>query len=290
MTTADTIGMRSLEAIGELIEVVEARLPAQPGAPKYLRAAKRIEAIMRRHFDAIAAALDEDDWAMIYYRHVEATPMDALRAEWFSDLDRLLATLGQQLHTELAGELIDIYLSASAEMVTWGRTQAGIPIAFEGPPIQQAIDYAERHISKAKLVDGLNAETKRTLSKVISDGIANKRGIPGITSDLRHKLGWMARGAPSDIKGLTLKSRAEMIARTETANALSAASLDRSKDMGVTHKEWITVGDSEVSEECLGNEAQGAIPVNQVFSGGTLAPPQHPRCRCSLAPSMEPEG
>ncbi len=272
-------------ALDELIEVVEARLPAQSGAPKYLRAAKRIEAIMRRYFDALANALPEDDWAMLYYRHVEATP-----ARDIDDfLDPLLGAFSAQLEAEIAGELVDIYLSGSAEMVTWGQTQAGIPIAFEGPPIQDAIDYAQSRISRAKLVDGITAETKRTLSKVISDGIANKRGIDGIARDLKNELGWMGRGRPSEIKGLTLKSRADMIARTETANALSAASLDRSKAMGITHKEWITAGDAQVSDECLGNEAQGAIPTQQVFSGGTLAPPQHPNCRCSLAPSMGPE-
>ena len=173
-------------------------------------------------------------------------------------------------------------------MVTWGKTNAGVPISFEGPPPSKAIAWAKQHISKVKLVDGITDETRKQLSKVIADGIKNKRGIPGITSDIRHKLNWMARGAPSDIKGITLRSRAEMIARTETANALSEASLDTMKDMGIDGKEWVTVGDADVSDECMYNEGQGVIPVGNTFSGGTSAPPQHPDCRCALAPARLP--
>ncbi|GAG61049.1 unnamed protein product, partial [marine sediment metagenome] len=79
--------------------------------------------------------------------------------------------------------------------------------------------------------------------------------------------------------------RSELIARTETANALSTASLDSMSDMGIEGKEWVTAGDANVSDECQGNEAEGVIPVNQEFSGGVMAPPQHPDCRCTVAPA-----
>ena len=81
------------------------------------------------------------------------------------------------------------------------------------------------------------------------------------------------------------KFRSQMIARTETASALSQASLDTMEDMGIGGKEWITVGDGDVSPECLGNEAQGVIPVKQAFSSGAMSPPEHPNCRCALAPA-----
>jgi len=208
-----------------------------------------------------------------------------LQGELSEIIDPILTTFNDTLTTTLEGELTEIYLSGQAEMVSYGKTKLGIPVTYEGPPISKAIDWAKSHVSKAKLVDGLNVETRKQISNVIADGIKNKRGIPGIKSDIRHKFDWMARGAPSDIKGLTLASRAELIARTETANALSTASLDSMADMGIEGKEWITAGDDLVSDECLGNEAEGVIPVNQVFSGGVSAPPQHPDCRCTLAPA-----
>lgn len=201
-------------------------------------------------------------------------------------LDPILATFSESLESTIGGQLAEVYISGQAEMITWGKTKGGVPIAYEGPPLSKAIEWARQHISKVKLVDGINTETKKQISNIIADGIKNKRGIPGITSDIRHKFDWMARGAPSEIRpGLTLRSRAEMIARTETSEALSQASLDSMNDMGIDGKEWITAGDDRVSDECLGNEAEGVIPVGQAFSSGVMAPPEHPDCRCTIAPA-----
>jgi len=200
-------------------------------------------------------------------------------------LDPLLATFSEPLTTEMTGELADIYMSGHAEMMTWGKTAAGIPIAFEGPPVQAAIDWAQKHC--ATLVTRMDEETKTRLAQVISDGIANKRGPGGLATDIKRELGWMGRGKPSAIKGLTQQGRAFMIARTETASALSQSSLDAMNEMGIEGKEWVTAGDDAVSEECQGNEAEGVIPVNQAFSGGVMAPPQHPNAvfeGSSLAP------
>ena len=197
-------------------------------------------------------------------------------------LDPLLATFSHTLEAELTGELADTYMSGSAEMMTWGHTQAGIPIAFEGPPMEQAIKWAEKHC--ATLVTRMDEETKSQLVKVISDGIANKRGPGGLATDIKRELGWMGRGKPSAIKGLTQQSRAMMIARTETASALGQASLDAMDELGVEGKEWVAEPDS--CDICLGNEADGVIPVNQAFSGGVMSQPQHPRCACTVAPVM----
>ena len=199
-------------------------------------------------------------------------------------LDPLLAAFSTSLKAEMTGELTDTYLSGHAEMMTWGHTQAGIPIAFEGPPMEAAIKWAQQH--SAKLVTRLDAETKDRLAKVISDGIANKRGPGGLATDIKRELGWMGRGKPSAIKGLTQQGRAYMIARTETASALSQGSLDAMNDMGIEGKEWVTSGDDLVSDECQANEDQGVIAVNQAFVSGAMAPPQHPACRCALAPVM----
>ncbi len=186
-------------------------------------------------------------------------------------LDPILATLDEVLSTLMNGQLVTIYMSGTAEMVTWGTTKAGVPIAFEGPPIEQAIEWAEKQ--GAKLVTQMDEETKRRLAHIISQGIENKRGVPGLSRDIR--------------KGFTDMSRfrSQLIARTETANALSQASLDTMKDMGIDGKEWVTSGDDRVSDDCLDNEAEGVIPVNQAFSGGVMAPPQHPDCRCAIAPA-----
>ena len=186
-------------------------------------------------------------------------------------LDPILKTFDETLQTEISGQIAETYISGQAEMITYGKTKLGIPIAYEGPPIQGAIDWAEKR--SATLVKGMGEETKKRLAHTISQGIENKRGIPGLARDIK--------GTFADMS----KHRSELIARTETANALSTASLDNMKDMGIEGKEWITAGDDLVSDECEANEAEGVIPVNQEFSGGVMAPPQHPDCRCVVAPA-----
>jgi len=195
----------------------------------------------------------------------------ALLGDIENTLDSLLAAFNKKLQADISGQIAEIYFSGSAEMVSWGQTKAGIPIAYEGPPISQAIDWAEKH--GATLVKGIDEETKRRLAHSISQGIETKRGIPGLARDIRKEFADMSR------------YRSQLIARTETANALSSASLDRMQDMGIEGKEWVTAGDDKVSDECLGNEAEGVIPVGQTFSGGVDAPPQHPDCRCVVAPA-----
>ena len=157
-------------------------------------------------------------------------------------------------------------------MITWGKTKAGVPIAFEGPPAAQAVDWAGKQ--GAQLVKGMDEETKRRLAQTISQGIENKRGIAGIARDIRGDFTDMSR------------YRSELIARTETASSLSQASLDTMEDMGIDGKEWITSGSTFSQEdECGENEAEGVIPVGQAFSSGHHAPPAHPDCECTISPA-----
>ena len=186
-------------------------------------------------------------------------------------LDPILDTFDEPLTTMIDGQLATTYISGQVEMITYGKTKLGIPIAYEGPPVSAAVDWAKKR--GAALVTQMDATTKERLALHISNGIKNKRGIPGLARDIKAQFADMS------------KYRSELIARTETANALSTASLDNMEAMDIEGKEWVTAGDSEVSDECLGNEAQGVIPRDEAFSSGASAPPEHPDCRCTLAPA-----
>jgi len=190
-----------------------------------------------------------------------------------SILDPLLRIFQGNLLTRLNGHIAMVYLAGSAEMVEYGKTKGGKPIYFEGPPMQQAIDYAAKHC--ATLVTGIDDETKKRLAQIIADGIENKRGVPGIARDIRAQFQDMSR------------YRAKLISQNETADALQQAFMDRAEAMGIEGKEWITAGDEKVCEICGGNEAEGVIPLHQPFSSGDMRPPGHPGgCRCALAPAM----
>jgi len=253
--------------LDSLITLLEARIPANPNAPANKRREKALQRELVKYFNKLEDAFPYGKLSGIYNRYVK----ESLGSETRGILDPLLATFDDKLQADISGQVAEIYFSGSAEMITWGQTKAGVPIAYEGPPISQAIDWAEKQ--GARLVTQMDEETKRRLAHTISQGIETKRGIPGLARDIKTEFGDMSR------------YRSQLIARTETTNALSQASLDRMEDMGIEGKEWVTAGDDLVSDECLGNEAEGVIPVNQEFSGGVMAPPQHPDCRCTLAPS-----
>ena len=250
-----------------IIQLLEARIPANPNSLANKRRERSLQRELVKYFNKLEKAFPYSKLSSIYNRYIK----ESIASESGNILDPILATFNEKLIADIGGQIAEIYFSGSAEMITWGQTKAGVPIAYEGPPISQAIDWAEKH--SATLVKGMDEETKRRLAHAISQGIETKRGIPGLARDIRTEFADMSR------------YRSELIARTETSNALSQASLDRMKDMGIEGKEWITAGDDLVSPECEANEAEGVIPANQTFSGGVMAPPQHPDCRCTVAPA-----
>ena len=185
-------------------------------------------------------------------------------------VDPILRSFTDSLATRLNGHLVTAYLRGSAEMLEWGRTKTtDMPIYYEGPPMRQAMTYAQKR--STLLVKGLNDETREQMRSIIEYGIKQKRGIPGLSRDLRNQINNMS------------KVRAKMIARTETCDALESAFMDRAKDMGVTGKEWVVTDPCPICDE---NGNAGAIPIDKPFPSGDMRPPAHPNCRCALAPVM----
>jgi len=185
-------------------------------------------------------------------------------------LEPILRTFQDTLITRLNGHLVTGYLRGSAEMLEWGRTKTtDMPIYYEGPPMRQAMAYAQKHT--ASLIKGLNDETREQVKGIIEKAIKEKRGIPGLSRDLRKQFTDMSR------------VRAKVIARTETCDALESAFMDRAKDIGVTGKEWIVTDPCPICEE---NGNVGVIPIDKPFPSGDMRPPAHPNCRCALAPVM----
>ena len=131
------------------------------------------------------------------------------------------------------------------------------------------------------------------LSDLLSDyGISAIRSISGtnmgqvaqILSDALSG-GLSSQSLASQITGLLLSpSRAQMIAQTEIARAVSAATLDRFTAMNVTAKEWL-IAPAMACPVCVANAKQGAISTDADFRSGVKSPPAHPSCRCACSPA-----
>lgn len=75
-------------------------------------------------------------------------------------------------------------------------------------------------------------------------------------------------------------ARALTIAVTEQNRAISRATVNRYKEMGVEKNEWLA---SDPCDECEQNDGQ-IVPVGSAFASGDDQPPVHPNCRCVLLP------
>ena len=187
-----------------------------------------------------------------------------------------ITSFNAQLTTELEGELVDIYLEGSTQVMTWGKTKKGIPIPFEGPPSAEAIAFAKEHC--ATMITEMSETTQSQIANSIGRSIQGKRGIEGMQRDLRYAIKGMTEGDDVSI------SRARMIARTESNTALSQSFLDTSTAMGVDYKEWIVFDPCEICQQNAGR----VIAMDKAFPSGDFRPPSHPNCRCALAPALSP--
>lgn len=81
-------------------------------------------------------------------------------------------------------------------------------------------------------------------------------------------------------RNVASSSRALMIAITEQNRAMSAATVNRYKEMQIMQMEW------EVSDPCdkCAQNANQVVPVGGTFNSGDTQPPAHPNCRCALLP------
>ena len=253
--------------LDNLMELLEAKIPANPNSPKNAKLRDALERSLARYFRQLEDAFPFSKLDRLYNKYVK----ESLGGDINSTLNPILATLRYTLTKFIEGHLVDIYISGGAEMITWGKTKGGVPIAFEGPPMSEAIKWAEKEA--ARLVTQMDTETKRRLAQTISDGIKNKRGIPGLARDVRKTFDNMS------------VYRSKLIAQTETRNALFQASQDRMEDMGITGKEWVlgSGGLEGNCTQCQANAAEGIIPVTKSFS--TPQGSIHPGCTCAIAPA-----
>jgi len=262
--------MTVIEELDALIEVVKSRMPGNMANPANKKLESQFKHSLSNYFTTLAEKFPYHEINAIYNQNVkEVAPPKILTAagEWNDWLDSLLKAFRTQLVASVSGHLVTIYVQGSTQMLSYGKTKMGIPILYEGPPMSEAVNWAESYA--AGLVKNMDIETRSQLAKVISDGIQNKSGVDGVSRSIRQLFTDMS------------KTRADMISQTETNRALSQGMFQKMQDMGVDGKEWIP---TEPCEICQGNTDDGVIPIDEQFSSGDMMPPAHPNCRCCLSP------
>ena len=111
----------------------------------------------------------------------------------------------------------------------------------------------------------------------IDEGWSYDRTAKAITARFEE----FAIGKPQ----LHIRSRAHLVAVTETGNIYEEANFQTSRElegMGLEQEKfWSNIGDDRVSKGCLRNTADGWIPLKQPFTSNHQKPLRFPGCRCT---------
>ncbi|MER6877414.1 minor capsid protein, partial [Amycolatopsis sp. NPDC000673] len=171
---------------------------------------------------------------------------------------------GEQLPAEAAGHAT---VTASIDWGAWspGDTEAARRVLGGG--LDRLL--AQAHVTIRSVVPGRMDALAETLAEGLEAGLAPAeiaRNLDGVLTD---------------------RAWASMVAETETARAISAATQDRYLGIGVTANTWMTATDQRVCPACRDNESAGPVSIGQSFPSGASGPPGHPRCRCALAPVVD---
>jgi len=114
------------------------------------------------------------------------------------------------------------------------------------------------------------------IARIVTDGIGRGKGPRVLEGEIRTAL----QGA-RDPQGLNnrlgLEQRAELIARSELANAYVGAQKAAAARNGFGYARWIATKDERTCPVCASRHGR-------IYRLDEIVAPGHPRCRCSLSP------
>jgi len=215
-------------------------------------------------------------------------------ASTFIEFDKAMAEY-MEIHGIEAWELLFLPLFAGLmedQAVLLAETLGIVAWDVANPEVQAFISNYS-----FKFASGLGATTKESLRGLVASGQAEGWSINKLRDELRG------------IYGGWDKTRAEMIARTETIRSSNAGAVMSYQQAGIEQKQWFTAQDGRVCGFCdemhnkivgvsdnywnLGDkmtvEREDAKPISMTFTYEDVRhPPLHPNCRCTiLAVPME---
>jgi len=140
----------------------------------------------------------------------------------------------------------------------------------------RALAWLERKTMKIKLV---NVETKERIRQILTEGFQEGLGAPEIADNIKE-----------DFKKFA-SYRAERIARTEIVGASNYGGHDVLEEANIEKHAWMTAQDGDVRDSHLTCEAEGWIPLHDIFSNGLRYPGDEMgaaseviNCRCAELP------
>ena len=127
-------------------------------------------------------------------------------------------------------------------------------------------------------VAGINATTRSEIQSILTRAADEGWSYNRTAKELQQRFEGFRKPATQK----AIRTRAHLIAVTEVGDAYAAGNMAlgrelRDQGLGM-EKRALTAGDERTCPICTGNEADGWIPLDQLFSSGHDAPTFHPAC------------
>lgn len=166
-----------------------------------------------------------------------------------------------------SGDMADVFMSSGSTML--GRLGVGKESDLVDQVFERAVTWADKNA--AALVTGVTESTRDDIRDAIASGLEDNIGYDEIIERIQEA-------------GIFDEDRAELIARTEIADANQQGALEgmrQAQSTGlVVKKSWYP--DEDACPICLDNADAGEIDIDDDFPSGDDAPTAHPNCECSI--------
>lgn len=191
-------------------------------------------------------------WAPIV--KIELSDLDGYDWDWFTKY-------GNEVTEELALSFQAVIMGAMPNLA--------LPRAQD-----LAVQFAQFRAAELLRLDGAMSMVTQTRERVrilVADTIEQGDSLNTLAEKLRQDPVFDRR-------------RAETVARTETRFAMGRGQRGAALEQGRDEKRLITqgAGDPRVDPDCLANERQGWIGIEQPFQSGHDTVPIHPNCLCTV--------
>ena len=162
----------------------------------------------------------------------------------------------------------DIVNAVSARAVAQARARAGELVGMSWDEESQSfVDNPNPDMA-------ITENTREMIRDIISNGLADNLSADEIADQIEQSTAFSPE-------------RADLVAKTEITRINSEAALGAYRDAAAAgvqvKKRWI-VAATDVCDDCTLNAKQGPIALDEAFQSGDMSPPQHPNCRCAVAP------
>jgi len=173
-------------------------------------------------------------------------------------------------------KFIEFVLPRITETLRLNGTESFIELGVEGSfdvTNPKVVAWIKKRCGNS--IKGIADTTKDLLRKTLIEGIESGESIP--------KLASRVKAVYEDAKGF----RATRIARTEILSASNKGAIEAYRQSEVVKKkEWYCALDERTCEECSAMHKE-IVGLDENFSSGVDAPPNHVQCRCVILPVLD---